>query len=178
MTSTPEAKDKFSDDLASAISACSKIQIAADTGNIKEMHNGIKRALGPTQKKSAPLKTITRELIKNRDKQMQHWVEHYSELYTRENVVTEEALNPTECLPTLDELVREQSLEEIREVMKPLASRKFPGNVGSISGLQLEHQENINTELLEILRLCWRQCEVPQDARDANIITLYKNKTG
>lgn len=54
MTSTPEAKDKFSDDLASAISACSKIQIAADTGNIKEMHNGIKRALGPTQKKSAP----------------------------------------------------------------------------------------------------------------------------
>ena len=32
---------------------CSQIQIAADTGNIKGMYDGIKQALGPIQKKSA-----------------------------------------------------------------------------------------------------------------------------
>ena len=32
---------------------CSQIQITADTGNIKAMYDGIKQALGPTQKKTA-----------------------------------------------------------------------------------------------------------------------------
>ena len=27
-----------------------------------------------------------------------------------------------------------------------------------------------------ILCLCWREGKVPQDMRDANIVTLYKNK--
>ncbi|XP_076449088.1 uncharacterized protein LOC143285578 [Babylonia areolata] len=35
---------------------CSQIQIAAHTGNIKVMYDGIKQALGPTQKKTALLK--------------------------------------------------------------------------------------------------------------------------
>ena len=36
---------------------CSQIQIAADKGNIRGMYDGIKQALGPIQKKSAPLKS-------------------------------------------------------------------------------------------------------------------------
>ena len=31
-------------------------------------------------------------------------------------------------------------------------------------------------ELHEIICQCWREGEVPQDVRDANIVTLYKNK--
>ena len=31
-------------------------------------------------------------------------------------------------------------------------------------------------ELHKILILCWKEGAVPQDMRDANIITLYKNK--
>lgn len=150
------------------------IQIAGDTGSIKEMYDRIKVALGPTQMKSDPLKTINRELIKDWDKQMQHWVEHYYELYARENI--EEALSSIECLLTLDELAREPSLKEIRKAMKSLASRKAPGNYGISVEVLKCCQESINTELLEILHLCWREGEVPQDMRDANIVILYKNK--
>ena len=42
---------------------CSQIQIAADTGNIKALYDGIKQALGPTQKKTAPLKSATAGVI-------------------------------------------------------------------------------------------------------------------
>ena len=45
---------------------CSQIQIAADTSNIKAMYDGIKQALGPTQKKTAPLKSATGEVIQDR----------------------------------------------------------------------------------------------------------------
>ena len=35
---------------------------------------------------------------------MERWVEHYTELYAKENVVTEDALNAIECLPELEKL--------------------------------------------------------------------------
>ena len=61
---------------------CSQIRSAAVTGNIKGMYDGIKQALGPTKKKTVPLKSATGEIIQDRAKQMERWVQHYSELYS------------------------------------------------------------------------------------------------
>ena len=88
---------------------CSEIQSAADTGNIKAMY--AKQALGPMQKKTALLKSTTGEVIQDREQQMVRWVEHFTELYTRENVVTEDALNAIECLPQLEETLITELLE-------------------------------------------------------------------
>ena len=67
---------------------------------------------------------------------MERWVQHYSELYSRQNVVTEEALNNIECLPVLEELDSKPTLAEIKAVMDSLASGKAPG------------KENIPVEVL------------------------------
>ena len=37
-------------------------------------------------------------------------------------------------------------------------------------------KETLVTELYEILCFCWSEGEVPQDMKDANVVTLYKNK--
>ncbi|XP_050703781.1 uncharacterized protein LOC126989216 [Eriocheir sinensis] len=154
----------------------SQIQTAADTGNMKEMYDGIKQALGPTKKKTAPLKSTTGEVIQDRSKQMDRWVEHYSELYSRENTVTEDALNAIECLPVLEELDREPTLAELNEALDSLAHGKAPGKDGISAEVLKCCKGTIITELHEILCLCWKEGEVPQDMRDANIVTLYKNK--
>ena len=101
---------------------------------------------------------------------MECWMQHYSELYSRENVLTEETLNNIECLPVLEELGSEPTLAEIKAALDSLASDKAPrkDNVPA--------KEIITTELYEIFCLCWRVGGVPQDMKDANIITLYKNK--
>ena len=57
---------------------------------------------------------------------MECWVQHYSELYSRENAVTKEALNNIECLPVLEELDREPTLAEIKAALDSLASSKAP----------------------------------------------------
>ncbi|KAJ7316988.1 hypothetical protein JRQ81_003150, partial [Phrynocephalus forsythii] len=44
---------------------CSRIQMAADTGNIKGMYDGIKQALEPIHKKTAPLKTVSGDIIQD-----------------------------------------------------------------------------------------------------------------
>ena len=131
------------------------------------MYEGIKQAMGPMQKKSAPLKSATGEVIQDREQQMERWVEHYIELYARENVVTE-------CLPELEEL--EPTIDELSEALDSLASGKAPGKDGIPTEVLKSCKETLFTELHEILYLCWSEGEVPRDMRDANVVTLYINK--
>lgn len=77
------------------------IQNAAATGNIRGMYEGIKKVLRPTQSKTAPLKTNCGKVITDETKQMERWVEHYSELYSRENIVVTSALDVINPLPTM-----------------------------------------------------------------------------
>ena len=65
------------------------------------------------QSQTAPLKSATSDAIKDKSKQMERLVNHYSELYSRMNVVSEEALMAMESLSTMDELDSEPTLEEI-----------------------------------------------------------------
>ena len=156
---------------------CSSIQFAADIGNIRVMYDGIKKALGPTQKKSAPLKSSTGETIQDRAEQMERWVEHYSELYSRENIVTKEALSAIECLPMIEELDAEPTIGELKKALNCLSSGKAPGKDGLFPPETVKLCTGyLLTELHVILCLCWRAGQVPQDMRDSNIVSLYKNK--
>ena len=69
------------------------IEEASNTGNAREMYEDIKQATGPNVKKIAPLKSKTGKIITDGRKQMERWVEHYLELYSTENTVSEEVLN-------------------------------------------------------------------------------------
>ena len=58
----------------------------------------------------------------------------------------------------------------------PLPTGKAPGKDGIPAEVWKCCKGSLITALHEILCLCWREGEVPQDMRDANIVTLYKNK--
>ena len=152
------------------------IQTAAETGNIRAMYEGIKKALGPTQSKTAPLKSRNGEVITDKGKQMERWVEHYSELYSRENRVATLALHAIEPLPIMEELDAEPTLEELSKAVDSLACGKAPGNDGIPPDLIKHCKSTLLQPLHDNLRQCWREDGVPQDMRDAKIVTLYKNK--
>ena len=65
------------------------------------------------QSRIAPLKYATGDAITDKSKQMGRWVEHYSELYSRVNVVIDEALMAMENLSIMDELDSEPTLKDI-----------------------------------------------------------------
>ena len=55
-------------------------------------------------------------------------MQHYSEFYPRENVVTDEALNAIKCLPELEELDSDPTLGELnKKALDSLSSSKAPG---------------------------------------------------
>ena len=103
-------------------------------------------------------------------------MEHYSELYSRVNVVSNEALMAMESLSITNELDSEPTLEDINQALDQLSSGKAPGNDGMPVEVIKCAKGTLLKELHEILCQCWRESEVPQDMRDANIVTLYKNK--
>ena len=153
-----------------------KIQTAATTGNIREMYDGIKKALGPTQSKTSPLKSATGEIITNQGQQMGRWVEHYSDLYSRENTVAPSALDAIECMPVMEELDAEPTVDELSKAIDSLATGKAPGSDSIPPDLIKHCKITLLQPLHEVLRQCWREGAVPQDMRDSRIVTLYKNK--
>ena len=159
------------------LNLCQSIQLSSDSGNIGAMYEGIKKAFGPSIVKVAPLRSVSGAILTDRGKQMERWAEHYQELYARENTVTDTAVENTITLPVMEELDVPPSIEELRKAIDTLARGKAPGSdgippevikAGKLSSL-LNHLHNL-------LLQCWEEGTVPQDMRDANIITLYKNK--
>ena len=109
---------------------CSKIQNAADTGNAKEMDYGIKKATGLSATKTALLKTKSGEVITYQSRQLEHWVEHYCELYATQNVVSDAALEALPHLTGMGWLDTMPTVEELRKAIDCLTSRKVPGKDG------------------------------------------------
>ena len=152
------------------------IQHCADTGNAHGMYNGIKKALGPPVKGIAPLKSLTGEKITDQEKQMARWAEHYSELYTRETIVTENALSRVLELPLMPELDDEPSMEDLSNAIDSLPSGKSPGSDNIPAEVIKCGKPALLEPLHELLCLGWQEGGVPQDMRDAQIVTLYKGK--
>lgn len=155
---------------------CEDIQRSADNGNVRGMFDGIKKAVGPEVKRTAPLKSATGETITDREQQMKRWVEHYSELYARETVVTEAALNTIDDMPVMEELDQVPTLQELSKAIDMLPSGKAPGSDGIPPDVIKSGKSALLQPLYDLLCLCWKEGAVPQDMRDASIVTLYKNK--
>ena len=154
-----------------------EVQEASDTGNIKKMFKGLKKAFGPSPAKCAPLKSLSGELIHDKNKQLSRWVEHYEALYSTENKVSQFALDSIERLPVLVELDSPPTVEELLKAIDTLSAGKAPGSDGiPPEVIKAGKGSTLIGHLHSLLTLCWTEKKVPQDMRDAKIITLYKNK--
>ena len=104
------------------------IEEASNTGNAREMYEGIKQATGPNVKKIASPTSKAGEIITDGRKQMERWVEHYPEIYSTENTVSEEALNSIQLMSIMVELDSEPTTSEIGKAINGMANGKAPDN--------------------------------------------------
>ena len=162
--------NEFWTDLSTAI------QRASDSGDAKTKYNLMRKALGPTPTKVASLKTMRGEPIEDTKEQLERWVEHYSNLYSKDvpaNPDLEEAL-PT--FPEATELDQEPTEQELTDAINALATGKSPGEDNIPAEILKANQDVLQPHLYNLLIQSWRAMEFPHDMRNAKIVTLYKNK--
>ena len=68
------------------------------------------------------------EVITDKGKQMERWVEHYCELYSSENVAVSSVLDSIVPLPVMEELDTDPTQEELCKAIHSLTCGKAPGN--------------------------------------------------
>ena len=118
---------------------CEKIQVAADSGNLREMYDGIKAAIGPVKRKVAPLKDLEGNLLIDKSLQLKRWIEHYDALYGREPDIDAHVIDNLPNLTCVDELHSIPTVNELLEAIRELSNNKATGTDG------------IPAELLKIL---------------------------
>lgn len=154
---------------------CEGVQLDDDTSNIGGVYDGIKKATGPTYSKMGPLKSAFGETITDKRKQIERWVEHNSDLYSRETIISNTTLESVERLPVMKKLDKMPSLEELSKATDSLPTGKAPGLDGTPAAVIKSGKRPHLSHIYKLLCQCWEGGAVPQDMRDCNI-TLYKNK--
>ena len=69
-------------------------------------------------------------MITDQGKQLEHWVEHYLELYATQNILTDVALAAIPDLPVMEEFDDPLTKEELSKAIDCLTSGKAPGSEG------------------------------------------------
>ena len=107
------------------------IQAANDRGDTESVYAETRKAVGPTKKLTVPLQSATEEiLLHSRGEQLGRRVQQFYLLYSRQNVITDAALQNMESLPTMDDLDNEPTVEELSKAITAMASWKAPGTDG------------------------------------------------
>ena len=99
---------------------------------------------------------------------MERWVEHYSDLYSRETNISEATLESVERLPVMEELDNLPSLEELSKAIDSLPMGKAPGLDGIPAEVIKSGKGPLLRHLYYLLCQCWEGGDVPQDMRDCN----------
>ena len=103
------------------LNLCQGIQLSADYGNLRGMYDGMRKVFGPCINKIMPLKATSGTIITDRSKQMDMWAEYFQELYSRENIVADTAVEGTVNLPVTVEHDTPPSVEELSTAVNSLA---------------------------------------------------------
>jgi hypothetical protein len=101
---------------------------------------------------------------------------HYLELYSKETAVHQSAFDEIDQLPYVTELDLELSVEELSKAIDILSSGKAPGVDGIPAEIIRSGKAGLLKPLQKLLTKCREEGAVSQDTRNANIVTLQKQR--
>ena len=152
-----------------------EVQNHAESNNAKEFYSSLKVVYGPAKPSITPLLSADGStLLKDKANIIERWREHFSTLLNRPSTVDPAALDSISQKPVVDDLNLPPSFDEVMKAIKQTSSGKAAGG------------DNIPAELFKaagpgalgafhnILTSIWEEENMPQDFRDATVVSLFK----
>ncbi|XP_078612812.1 uncharacterized protein LOC144882704 [Branchiostoma floridae x Branchiostoma japonicum] len=159
------------------VNLAEKTQLCDDTGDYRGYYEALKAVYGPSHQVTSPLRSADgKVLLTDKTSILNRWAEHFQNLFSIDRSVNDSALQRIPQQPMLEELDLVPTLEEVKTATEQQKSGKAAG-VDAIPPEIWKHGgAALHITLHKLFVLCWEQGKLPQDLRDAVIITLYKNK--
>lgn len=143
-----------------------------------QFYSSLKTIYGPRSCSITPLKAADGlTILKDKNQILARWVEYFHALLNHQSPIDYSILEELPNRQTIQDLDHHPTFLEVLAAIKSLKKNyKSPGNDGIPAEL-LKQDGYLCTRMIHqyILQVWELEC-VPQQWRDANIVTLYKNK--
>ncbi|KAI8493130.1 hypothetical protein Bbelb_291340 [Branchiostoma belcheri] len=166
---------EFHDNLRRNLAA--EIQGHADTGNQQQFYSLLKAAYGLSQGSQFPVRSedgTTR--ITGKTAILVRWADHYRNLLNRHTVVDDSILDEIPVLPTMVDLEEFPTLPEVQGALNSLKNNKAAGPDGVPGEILRCGGEALAQCLLSFVTASWESGCVPQQWKDADLVSIYKKK--
>ena len=132
---------------------------------------------GPSHQVQSPLcSTDGQSLVTDKASILSRWSEHFQTLFGADRKVQVSLILRIPQQPVKTEMDEVPTLVEITKAIDQLKSGMMAGVDGIPSEIWKHGGPALHAKLHELFTCCWEHNKLPQDLRDAVIITLYKNK--
>ena len=152
-----------------------ELQVFADTNNVKGFYQSMKAVWGP--KLCFPdqlLATDGRTLITNKQDLLDRWTTHFRTLLNDVTDVDTEIANRITQSPVQLRLDDCPDIGEVKDAIDMLCEGKSPGPDGIHPEIVKRGGIKLVEILYDIIVEAWHKSEVPQDWKDAQLITIFK----
>ena len=154
-----------------------QIQLLADKRDIQAFYVAVNEVYGPTSSGAMPIRSKDGQTLYTDKKAIsERWREHFTELLNCPSLVDEQAIDQLEQLPIITELDLQPSLDEVQRAIKQTRTGKAPGCDGIPAEIYRHGGIHLAKELSKLFKIIWESELVPQDLKDASIVTIFKRK--
>ncbi len=154
-----------------------EIQGFADTNDLHSLYDSLKGVYGPVRSSSVPMRSADgTTLIKDRQGILARWAEHLNELLNRVNPADPSVIDRLPTLPLMGELDLQPSFSEVHKAAKSLKNNKAVGPDGLPAEVFKYGGYTLTRRVHRFIRDVWQSQRLPQQWKDANIVTVYKRK--
>lgn len=153
------------------------LQGFADSGDLQNFYSSLKQVFGPTNRSLAPVRSKDRTTLHiNRNQILERWQEHYCDLLNSQNPCEPAQLDSIADRPTVRELEDPPTYEEVSIATQKLKNNKSPG-IDGVPGEVIKHGGRaLCFRLYQLISAMWESERVPQQWKDAQIISIFKKK--
>ena len=154
-----------------------EVQHYADSNNSKKLFSALKAVYGPQKPTTTPLLASDgTTLLKDSDSITDRWREHFANLLNRPSTVDTAVLDQIPQKPILAELNLPPTLNEVMKAVK----RTSTGRAAGMDNIPAELFKAAGPEAMDafhnILTSIWEEGAMPEEFRDATVVSLFKNK--
>ena len=152
-----------------------EVQSAYDRKDTKNLYTLMRQVFGPKSSPVVPLLSKDKStLIKDPDKILERWREHFADLFFNPSVIDENVINSLPQMNTLHHMDLLPTVDEVVKAIKKIKAGKAPVCI-PIELLQ-NGGDCVTNALYKLIEKCWLGSPVPQDWIDGLLVSLFKGK--